>query len=195
MNEKDIGLFEEEKQQEWDETNDLRMQTMDNFSEQNKDKLREIERVIVSAIIISADGKVLMGKKDPSKGGVYPNAWHIPGGGVESGQTMEEALMREVLEETGIDASSSVITQLPQVGHGESPKTLKDTGEKVWCKMEFNRFEIRLIQNADEVELKTNDDLVELKWFSKEELENVEQIPGGREFFEEAGYIKKENDQ
>jgi hypothetical protein len=42
--------------------------------------MREIERTIVSALIFSQDGKLLMGKKDPAKGGVYPDCWHIPGG-------------------------------------------------------------------------------------------------------------------
>ncbi len=33
------------------------------------------------------------------------------------------------------------------------------------------------------------DDLVEANWFSKDELLTVEQIPGGREFFAEMGYV------
>lgn len=57
--------------------------------------------------------------------------------------------------------------------------------------MEFNRFEVRLEdKNSDEIKLHLKDDLVEAKWFSKEELPFVKQIPGGKEFFEKAGYIK-----
>lgn len=50
-------------------------------SEPNPENLREITREIVSGLIFSADGKLLMGKKDPTKGGVYSDCWHIPGGG------------------------------------------------------------------------------------------------------------------
>ena len=58
--------------------------------------------------------------------------------------------------------------------------------------MEFNRFEIHIKdKNADEIKLHLNDDLVEARWFNKEELLNVKQIPGGKEFFEEMGYMKK----
>lgn len=159
----------------------------------NPEGLREIDRPIASLIILSSDGKLLMGKKDPAKGGVYPNAWHIPGGGTEEGETLEGAARREGLEEVGIDLSKYDIVPSPFIGHGESAKTLS-SGERVWVNMTFNRFKVRLDQPADEVELSPNDDLVELRWFTPEELEGVEQIPGGREFFILEGYMKGESD-
>ncbi|MEI8090766.1 MAG: hypothetical protein WCG98_00445 [bacterium] len=45
--------------------------------------MREIHRTIVSAVIFSKDGKLLMGKKDPNAGGVYSQYRHFPGGGVD----------------------------------------------------------------------------------------------------------------
>ena len=153
--------------------------------------MREIFRTIVSALIWSKDGKLLMGRKDPSKGGVYPDCWHIPGGGVDEGETFETALIREVLEETGLDVSGCIIKPLPFVGHGEAEKTLKETGEKVLCKMEFNRFEVVLDKDAEDVVLNPTDDLVEIKWISKADLPNIKQIPGGKEFFIQAGFIKE----
>jgi len=33
----------------------------------------------------------------------FPNAWVMPGGHVERGETMEECVIREVGEETGIE--------------------------------------------------------------------------------------------
>ena len=154
--------------------------------------MREIKRKIVSAIIISKDHKILMGRKDPSKGGVYYDCWHIPGGGVDEGETMEQALKREVLEEVGMDINSYKINPIPFIGSGVAEKTLK-TGEKVLCSMEFNRFEINIDdKDAEDIILHTADDLVKIQWFGLEELNNVKQIPGGREFFVQAGYIGKD---
>ncbi len=154
-------------------------------------EMREVERTIVSALIFSKDGKLLMGKKDPSKGGVYPNSWHIPGGGVDERETLEQALIREVKEEVGIDIDPATITLLSNDGTGVSEKTL-NTGERVLVKMHFNRYKIVLDKNADEIPLELNDDLIETRWYSKEELPNVEQIPGGKEFFQQIGLISKQ---
>lgn len=153
--------------------------------------MREISRIIVSAIILSKDEKILMGRKDPAKGGVYLDSWHIPGGGIEEGETKEQALLREVKEEVGIDVSPYKPEPLPGKGTGVSEKTL-DTGERVICNMEFNRFKVSIDRNADEVELKPDGEFVETRWFSMEELPSVKQIPGGKEFFEEIGLIPKD---
>jgi len=151
--------------------------------------MREIERVIVSALIFSKDGKILMGKKDPTKGGVYSDCWHIPGGGIDEGETFEQALKREVEEEVGIDISSYNIIAIPEKGNGAAEKTLS-TGEKVLCRMEFNRFRINIVDKlASEIKLHLKDNLVEIKWFSPEELPTVKQIPGGKEFFQKIGLI------
>lgn len=152
--------------------------------------MREIQRTIVSALVFSKDGKMLMGRKDPSKGGVYPNAWHIPGGGVDDGETFEQTLARELQEEVGIDIAECRVVPLTVTGAGTSEKTLP-SGETVISHMEFNYFEVYFDnKNADEITLALTDDLIEAKWFSPEELVSAEQIPGGKEFFKEMGYIK-----
>ncbi|MEK7144457.1 MAG: NUDIX hydrolase [Patescibacteria group bacterium] len=150
--------------------------------------MREIERTIVSGLVFSKDGKLLMGLKDPAKGGVYPDVWHIPGGGIDEGESLEATLARELKEEVGLDIANARIVPVPSIGRGSSEKTLPD-GEKVLCHMEFNRFEVYLDKNADEIKIKPGSDMVETRWFDKNELSSVKQIPGGREFFQEMGYM------
>lgn len=155
--------------------------------------MREINRTIVAAIILSQDNKILLGKKDPSKGGVYPNCWHTPGGGVDEGETLEQAVIREVREEVGIDITPYPLERIPLVDQGVAEKTLKETGERVLCHMEFNRFQIVIKdQLAKDIQLQLNDDLVEAQWFSMEELAQTKQIPSGREFFQKLGFIPKD---
>lgn len=151
--------------------------------------MREIQRTIVSALIFSQDGKLLMGRKDPSKGGVYPNAWHIPGGGTDGDETFLQTLEREVKEEVGIDVSKCNIVPLLIKRSGSAEKTLKDTGERVLCMMEFNYFEVYVPKLSNEIEIILSDDLVEVKWFSREELASIAHIPGGKEFFIEMDYM------
>jgi 8-oxo-dGTP diphosphatase len=53
----------------------------------------------VGAVVI-AQGRIVLVKRahDPLKG-----EWNLPGGGVELGETLQEACSREVLEETGLE--------------------------------------------------------------------------------------------
>jgi 8-oxo-dGTP pyrophosphatase MutT (NUDIX family) len=50
----------------------------------------------VRAVVIDRQGRVFLVKHS------YVSGWHLPGGGVETGQTMPGALARELLEEGGI---------------------------------------------------------------------------------------------
>jgi 8-oxo-dGTP pyrophosphatase MutT (NUDIX family) len=132
--------------------------------------MRTIHRDIVGGFIFSKDGKFLLGKN--RKGGVYEGSFVVPGGGVDEGETKEIALHREMLEETGIDINKAAVKQLYQ-SSGEHEKTLRDTGERVFVKMDFYNYRIDLDQNADEVVLKTEDDWYQPRWFSIEELKDA----------------------
>jgi 8-oxo-dGTP pyrophosphatase MutT (NUDIX family) len=144
----------------------------------------------VAAIIISKDGKIFQGMKDPNGGGVYLDCWHIPGGGVDEGETNEQALVREIKEETGIDITPYEIALVDDLGTGESEKILKDTGEKVLCKMKFNVYKVEISDKlADEIEISLNDDLVTHAWTDPSEFKNKKLTPPARELFQRLGYI------
>lgn len=61
----------------------------------------------ISAIVavIEQDGMILVGRKRSEQGHVFDGAWHIPGGKVLSDETDEQALHREMNEETGLNIS------------------------------------------------------------------------------------------
>ncbi|MSR78993.1 MAG: NUDIX hydrolase [Candidatus Taylorbacteria bacterium] len=152
--------------------------------------MRSIDRDIVSALIFSKDGRLFQGMKAKGKGGVYSDCWHIPGGGMDDGEGQEDALVREIREETGIDISSYKIELLDDSGRGESEKILKDTGEKVLCKMRFNVYKIVINdKNADEIEVNLNDDLVEYQWINLQDLGKIKLTPPSVKLFKKLGYI------
>ncbi|HEY5668036.1 MAG TPA: NUDIX hydrolase [Candidatus Saccharimonadales bacterium] len=133
--------------------------------------LRKIQRDIVGAFIFSSDDKLLLGKS--IKGGVYPDCWIVPGGGVEPNETLLEALKRETLEETGIDITDALIEQIEGELSGQSEKTLRDTSEKVLVEMTFYNFKVTLPEPADSVKLIHEDDFVEAEWFNSDELSGI----------------------
>jgi len=76
----------------------LLVMDMKNYDESLPRFLREAVRAI-----IFSNGKIAMVKSE--KEGYYK----FPGGGIKNGETHEEALIRETLEETGLSISASSI--------------------------------------------------------------------------------------
>ena len=60
----------------------------------------------VRALVIDDDGRVFLVKHS------YVRGWHLPGGGVEAGETLIDALIRELAEEGNIEPTA------PPILHG-----------------------------------------------------------------------------
>lgn len=72
--------------------------------------------VLVSAVaLIDADGRVLLAQRPEGKS--LAGLWEFPGGKVEPGERPEEALIRELKEEIGIDTWSSCLAPLTFASH------------------------------------------------------------------------------
>ncbi len=57
------------------------------------------------AVIEDDAGRILLVKHRPERGGYWQGKWICPGGRLEPGETIEEAIKREVKEETHLDIS------------------------------------------------------------------------------------------
>jgi 8-oxo-dGTP pyrophosphatase MutT (NUDIX family) len=118
-------------------------------------------------LIIEPAGRVLLFrfvlKKGPLAGEDY---WATPGGGVEEGETFEQAAIRELQEETGIRVESVG----PQVGQGEFVLQLSD-GEHVVADERFFRVEAReATLSRDEWTAEELEVIVAHRWWSRDEL-------------------------
>lgn len=152
--------------------------------------MRTIEREIASAVILSKDGKLFLGKKSEGNRGVYPDSWHIPGGGIEQSEDTLQALMREVEEETGIVIDTTTCEIIDDTRYGQSEKTLKDTGERVSVRMHFNDFKVTLTTNAAETHVSVSDEFDEYKWVELKDLSTIKLTPPSVELFKKLGWLK-----
>ena len=74
---------------------------------------------IVTAAVAERDGQFLIARRAPDQ--KLAGAWEFPGGKVEPGESLQQCLERELLEELGVHSvASHVITEsLYRYEHGE----------------------------------------------------------------------------
>jgi 8-oxo-dGTP diphosphatase len=90
---------------------------MSNCSEAiSRETSAKVKVVWASAVaLIDGDGRVLLAQRPPGKH--LAGLWEFPGGKIEAGETPEQALVRELKEELGIDISVSCLSPLAFVSH------------------------------------------------------------------------------
>ncbi len=71
--------------------------------------------LVAAVALIDADGRVLIAQRPEGK--AMAGLWEFPGGKVETGETPEAALIRELHEELGIDTHASCLAPLTFASH------------------------------------------------------------------------------
>lgn len=66
--------------------------------------------LVVACALVDEDGRVLLAKRP--EGRDLAGLWEFPGGKVEPGERPEDALIRELAEELGIDVTESCLAPL-----------------------------------------------------------------------------------
>ena len=75
-----------------------------------------VETVLVVAVtLVDADDRVLIAKRPEGK--TMAGLWEFPGGKVKPGELPETALVRELLEELGIDITESCLAPVTFASH------------------------------------------------------------------------------
>ncbi len=71
--------------------------------------------VVVAAALVDREGRVLLQQRPPHR--TMPGLWEFPGGKVEKGETPEDALIRELDEELGIQTDSACLAPAAFASH------------------------------------------------------------------------------
>lgn len=107
-------------------------------------------------VVMDADGRLLLGRRGED------GTWGLPGGGLEPGETWEQAARREFREEVGVNVSLTGV-----LGIYSDPETqlLRNaSGDDVQC--------VGVVFRGETVERPVADgeELVELGWFGHDDL-------------------------
>jgi 8-oxo-dGTP diphosphatase len=81
----------------------------------NEGRTRPI--ILVAAVaLLNEEGKVLLAKRPPGR--PLAGLWEFPGGKVDPGEDPETALIRELMEELGIEIARADLVPLTFASHG-----------------------------------------------------------------------------
>jgi 8-oxo-dGTP diphosphatase len=72
--------------------------------------------LVAAVALVDPDGRVLIAQRPVGK--PMAGLWEFPGGKVDPGETPEEALVRELHEELGIETATSCLAPIAFASHG-----------------------------------------------------------------------------
>jgi len=116
----------------------------------------------VSALIIMDDRVLLVKRGSAPSGGL----WSLPGGRIEPGETMKEALAREVMEETSLQIEVDDLAGAYDV--------ISREGDEIAYHYVIITFRARVVDG----ELMAGSDASDARWISESELNSCQMTPG-----------------
>ena len=139
------------------------------------------QRVIVCPIIEN-NGEVLLCKMADDRG-VFPGQWALSGGGMEPGEHMEEALLREIAEELGVELQITTIKPWT-FADDVRVKTYAD-GSKEEIYMIYLLFDCVSANRHVTI----NEEFQEIAWVKHSELGNYDLNEATRATFSKKGWL------
>jgi len=127
-------------------------------------------RTAVSLIVQDGEGRYLLTKRQ-SHMRTFPDAWVLPGGSADKGETWMNTGVRELREETGLQVDSSLLrpficwdSQYPDVADQQKPE-LKSQHFLIYCRVQIPEMTPSLTLQPEEVS--------QAVWLSPSDLQKV----------------------
>lgn len=115
----------------------------------------------VGAVVFDDRGRLLLVRRAhaPSSG-----QWSLPGGRVEAGESLEEAVRREVSEETGLEVEVGVVVGATEIAAGDH--------------LVYDVTDFSATVAGDPAAVRAGDDAMDAAWVSREQLDSLDCSPG-----------------
>lgn len=132
--------------------------------------------VAVGAVLVDDDRLLLVRRgHGPASG-----TWSLPGGRVEFGETLAEAVVRELLEETGIEGVCGPLIGVVELLPDDQDPDRSDHFVLV-------DFEVSILESTDP---EAGDDAAEARWVDLGDVAELRLAPGLAEFLHDHGIIE-----
>ena len=120
---------------------------------------------IVVGVIRNEKGEILLARRHQPELKSAHGKWEFPGGGIEFRETPEDALIREIREETGVNAE--IVRLLPKIF--SETQEQKDGSE--W-QILICTYECEIL--SGELKAGLQEEIAELKFFSTKEISKLD---------------------
>jgi 8-oxo-dGTP diphosphatase len=127
---------------------------------------------VVAGIIKNKEGKILIARRNLTK--AQGGLWEFPGGKIEPNETKEDAIVREIKEEFGLDIE--IISYLGKV----------EDDEKIGYIYSARKLYGNLALGGEELEANSTNNYYEIRKVSIDEIDNIELLPENKELIKKA---------
>lgn len=122
-----------------------------------------MKTINVVAAVIKADGRIFATQRGY---GDFKGGWEFPGGKIETGETPEEALRREIYEELDTEIAVGDLIDIVEYDYPDFHLSMKC----YWCGIVSGDLVLKEHEAA--------------RWLTKDELEEVEWLPADKKLIE-----------
>ena len=134
---------------------------------------RDGRDIVIGGFIKNLDGKILVQKRGPNRR-LFPNCWDVSfGGHVEPGETIYEAMKRELFEETGLELGQ-ILDQIITYDWETEPNPQKPNENLLRREFDFN---VEVKGDLENIIIE-KDKVTEILWIGVEELEILKENRG-----------------